>query len=197
MFVFAGASQFIAVSMAALGSSWGSIVLLVFMLNLRHLLMSMHIASRFVDHRRWIRALVAFGVTDETYAMLMMRSRDLSPPMVLSLQFTAYISWVAGTWVGYTLGDALPERLQSGLGIALYAMFIALLVPSIRGKRSALMVSLLAMLSNTLFSRWIPSGLAIILTAVLIPLLMTWLLPSEMTTSRENDQVENLEIEQP
>ncbi len=124
--VFAGASQFIALELLAAGTSVLGIIVTTFLVNARHLLMSGAVAERLRGGR--LRGLVAFGVTDETFAVAC-TTEQLSSEFMLGLEIVAYSGWVTGTVLGFLGGAVLPEVVQASLGILLYALFVAILVP--------------------------------------------------------------------
>lgn len=102
--VFAGASQFLAVNMIASGAGTAAVVLATFMINLRHLIMSLSLMSQLRPSSRWIRAAASFGITDETFAVASMEAEEskhpLAPAFLFGLILMAYGSWVTGTWLG-------------------------------------------------------------------------------------------------
>jgi predicted branched-subunit amino acid permease len=71
-------------------------------------------------------------VTDETFSVFMTLGAAPTAPFLFGLEIVAYGSWVLGTGLGYLIGSFLPPVLQESMGIALYALFIALLVPSVK-----------------------------------------------------------------
>jgi predicted branched-subunit amino acid permease len=77
----------------------------------------------------------------------------------------AYLGWTVNTAVGYLAGSLLPVTLQEGMSVALYAMFIGLLVPSVKKHRRALYLAAAAALLNSLLLLWLPPGWAIIAAA--------------------------------
>jgi 4-azaleucine resistance transporter AzlC len=156
-FIFAGASQFIGVNLLVLGVSHGEIIVTTFILNFRHFLMTAAISQKIPDSvsKAW-RAVLAFGVTDETFTIAALRQEaTLSRYFVLGLNTIAFAAWNAGTWIGLFFSNSLPAVLQSSMGIALYAMFIGLLIPSCKKSRPALVVALLAAIIHSLI-RWLP-----------------------------------------
>ena len=158
LMVFAGASQFIAVNLLAIGVSHSEIILTTFIINLRHFLMTASISQKIPAalSKPW-RALLAFGITDETFTIAALRKESsLSPYFILGLNTIAFTAWNAGTWVGFLFSSGLPDILQSSMGIALYAMFIGLLIPSCKHSKPALIVALLAAFSHSLI-RWLPA----------------------------------------
>ncbi len=142
--VFAGASQFMALDLIAAGVSSGSIILATFLLNLRHVVMSASLSLRLKNVKRSYLPLVAFGITDETFSVASFRKEKLTLPYILVLFFTSYGSWVLGTVAGYLVGSILPTSLQSSLSIGLYAMFVGILVPEIKGSRNILYLAIIS-----------------------------------------------------
>lgn len=128
VFVFAGASQFIAVELYQLGAGAIEIVVTTFLVNLRHLLMSATVSARLL--RPMLKPLIAFGVTDETFAVATTDDRDIDPKELAGLELVPYLSWCGGTALGFLFGEILPPLVQQGLGVTLYALFVYLLLPS-------------------------------------------------------------------
>lgn len=150
--VFAGASQFMALDLIKAGIGAGNIILTVFLLNLRHLMMSASLSLRLKEvKKRWL-LFIAFGVTDETFSVASLKEGRLTLPFLLSLQSVTYSAWVLGTIAGYVAGTALPSSIQSSLGIGLYAMFAAILTPEIKKSWSILLLSIISAIIYILIS---------------------------------------------
>lgn len=135
VFVYAGASQFIGVSMIASGLSPLTIALTTLLVNLRHMLMSAALSPYMKDVKRTEAAALSFFVTDESFAVseAAFRRRGRADVMyMVGLYLTAYTSWVLATVAGAIVGSAfaVPEGL--GLDFALPAMFIGLLAGQLR-----------------------------------------------------------------
>lgn len=187
LLVFAGASQFIAVQLISIGASSWEIILTTFILNFRHFLMSSSLSQRLPEGiSKKLLFILSFGITDETFAMASLRTeKKLNPYFVLGLNSIAFFSWNFGTWIGSFAASSLPETLRTSMGIALYAMFIALLVPSFKGSKQILVVSLLSVIINSLIYylpilSWISSGWAIIVSTVISALIGAVVFPSEV-----------------
>lgn len=149
--VFAGASQFMAVKSVALGIQFPQIIIATFLMNFRHLIMSLSMASR-LDHKsKKYRPLMAFFVTDESYAVTSLTEK-LHHRYLLGVQISAYLTWNVFTIVGYLVGGLLPTILQQSMGITLYILFAALLVPELKRSNSAVVIALLAATINTLLT---------------------------------------------
>jgi 4-azaleucine resistance transporter AzlC len=152
LLIYAGASQFIGVNLLLLGASFGEIVITTFILNLRHFLMTATLSQRLevTVSKKW-RAVLSFGVTDETFTVNALQKEEmLSKYFVLGLNTVAFVSWNVGTWLGLFFAAGLPEVVKASMGIALYAMFIGLLIPNIKKSKSVLVVALLAVGINSL-----------------------------------------------
>ncbi|RDH43476.1 AzlC family ABC transporter permease [Zooshikella ganghwensis] len=150
-FVFAGSSQFIAIGLLASGVSLELIILTTAIVNLRHLLYAASLLPIVKNlNYRW-RALMAFGLTDETFAVVsshsakiqnMHQQQSTTDPFLLTNQyqhwlylgsmFTLYFCWQIATFLGLYLGQTLPAIDQLGLEIAMPITFIGLLIPQLR-----------------------------------------------------------------
>jgi 4-azaleucine resistance transporter AzlC len=134
--VYAGSSQFIAVSLFETNAPGITIILTTLIVNLRHLLMSAAIAPYLKGWRRRELAAFSFHLTDETFALYSLRFPNGVPPKaeILGTNVTAQVSWVLGTWLGLTLGQMIGDIQPLGLDYALPAMFVALLVMQVKNK---------------------------------------------------------------
>ena len=168
MAVFAGAAQMMACGMYAQGAGVAAIVLTTFILNLRHLIMSTCVINKMKGGGMAVRLLSSFGVTDESFAIFTTQPEEHSSPAFdLALISVTYSSWVGGAVIGTLVSEALPPTISSSLGIALYAMFIVLLVPGLRGNlRLGLLVALTAVI-NSVLSLLMSSSWALIAATLL------------------------------
>jgi 4-azaleucine resistance transporter AzlC len=137
MFVYAGASQFAALGLLAGGASALAIILATLVLNFRHFLMSVALSRRIPLARgRGARSALApfvlgFGITDETFVVACL-DHALGPWFFLGVAATAYLAWLSGTLIGAGFSSLIPAVVARGMGVALYAMFIAILVPGVK-----------------------------------------------------------------
>ena len=131
--VFAGSSQFIAVSMLSAGASAPAIITTTFVVNLRHLLMSSALAVYLRAAHRGLLALYAYGVTDESFAVNLPRfnAGTWNLPRALVVNHAANLTWFISTVSGGVGGRFIPEGAL-GIDYALIAMFICLLIYQIR-----------------------------------------------------------------
>jgi 4-azaleucine resistance transporter AzlC len=165
--VFAGSSQFIAVSMIGSGASILPIIITTFFVNLRHLLMSSSLALHLKGTSKGILSLFAYGVTDESFAVnltkFMHGGWDVNRALVVN--HTANAVWIASTIAGGYLGEAVPEGAL-GIDYALTAMFIALLVFQLRNTLVIVMAILSGLLS-LVFSLLLPGAWNIVLASMI------------------------------
>lgn len=166
LFVYAGASQYMALNLIALGIGSLEIIFTTFVVNIRHLLMSASLNEKAENNPLFKKIIYSFGVTDEVFAVAATSEDKISSSYMFGLTFIAYASWVIHSGLGYVIGSALPPFLQAGMTIALYAMFIGLLVPSIKKNKVALYLAVCAALFNTIYSLFLPAGWAIVLATI-------------------------------
>ncbi|WMJ79070.1 AzlC family ABC transporter permease [Clostridium sp. MB40-C1] len=181
---FSGASQFIGVSMLAQGSGIGNIILTTFMINARYLLMSFCVANKLSSSiKKKIKGLLAFGLTDEVFVVSMTKD-ELEPSFMFGVQFISHIGWVGGTLTGVILANILPKSISSSIGIAIYIMFLGLLLPAIKGSMKIATVSIIAMIISSIIY-WVPflnkicGNWRIVITIVLASLIGAKFIPME------------------
>ena len=142
LFVYAGASQYMALSLITAAVNPMLIILNTFVVNIRHFLMTASLNEKMMPEKRWIKAVYSFWITDESFSVLATSKKNrLSTRFAFGVTLIAYASWVIFTALGHVIGANLPLFLQAAMSIALYAMFIGLLVPSIKGNRKVVMLA--------------------------------------------------------
>lgn len=138
--VFAGAAQFMAVSMLQSGVSTLFIVLSTLMINLRHLLMGLSLSPYLKKQKSIWHYLLAFGMVDESYATTISHyqsseSDQGNPYFMLGSAAGLYVFWAASSVAGGLLGHSIKDPLSWGLDFAMPATFLSLLIPQIKSKR--------------------------------------------------------------
>lgn len=152
IFVYAGAAQYMSLTLISKGVDPILIVLNTFVVNIRHFLMTAALNEKMQSEKRWIKGIYAFGITDESFSVLAtQKGKKIATPFAFGVALIAYSSWVVFTAVGHVIGANLPAFLQAAMSIALYAMFVGLLVPSMRGSRKVVMLALVAAMINGFF----------------------------------------------
>ena len=170
--VFAGASQFIALNLLMTGMGPGGIILTTLLVNFRHFLMSAYLSTKIGRIAKKYIFLMAFGVTDEVFSVLSFKKGNLSKTFIFIVQLSAYTAWVSGTVAGYILGGFLPEILTQSMGVALYALLLAILIPEIKTSVTILTLTMASGLLNTLLIKLdiLPKGWTIIACILIIAL---------------------------
>ncbi len=164
--VFAGSSQFIAVSMLSAGASAPAIIATTFVVNLRHVLMSSALAVYLRAAHRGLLALYAYGVTDESFAVNLPRFRSGAwrLPQALVVNHSANLTWCVSTVAGGLGGRFIPEGAL-GIDYALIAMFICLLIYQLR-RRIHLLTAMMAGLTAVALALVIPGNSYIVIASV-------------------------------
>ncbi|MBY7143020.1 AzlC family ABC transporter permease [Virgibacillus sp. NKC19-3] len=152
--VFAGASQLMGANMIAVGAGALEIIIATFVLNFRHFVMSLSFMNQLRSISLKWKAPLSLGLTDETFAVAALNSKEAKMEkgvlFYTAIILMAYLSWVFGSFLGGVLGEVIPDRLSQSMGIALYAMFIGLLVPSVKKELKVGFIAIIAMLINTI-----------------------------------------------
>ncbi|WP_391120446.1 AzlC family ABC transporter permease [Psychrobacillus sp. L3] len=152
IFVFAGASQYMSLTLISNGVDPILIVLNTFVVNIRHFLMTAALNEKMHSEKRWVKGIYAFGITDESFSVLATQKEEkVQTSFAFGVALIGYSSWVLFTAIGHIIGANLPAFLQAAMSIALYAMFVGLLVPSMRGNRKVVMLALFAAIINGFF----------------------------------------------
>lgn len=152
MIVFAGASQYMSLTLLTLGTGIFEIILTTFIVNIRHFLMSAALNEKAEDDRTINKMIYSFGLTDETFSVAAMRDAKVTTGYMIGLNFVAYSSWVVNSGLGHLIGANLPKALQESMSVALYAMFIGLLVPSMKTGAKVVYLAALSACFNTIFT---------------------------------------------
>ncbi len=166
------AGQFAGLTVIVAAASLWEMVLTQLIINSRYALMSLALSQR-MGQRIGIlpRLLIAFFNTDEIFALAMSRREPLTLPYMLGLGTLPILGWTGGTLCGGLAGSVLPVSIRSALGVMLYGMFIAIVVPPARQERPVLAAVVLALVLSSLFA-WVPAlktvsaGIAIVICTV-------------------------------
>ena len=148
--VFAGASQFIGITMLGAGvTAWGIIILTTLLVNLRHLIMGSSLAPYMSRLPFPLQAFLAFFLTDEAYALTISRIHTFRYGALyqLTVSVTLYLAWIAATAVGVVLGSYVPDPLSWGLDFAMPATFLVLLIPLLTDRISLIVFGIAAGIS--------------------------------------------------
>ncbi len=166
------AGQFAGLTVITAGATLIEMVLTQLVINSRYALMSLALGQRFGPQVGvGSRLAAAFFNTDEVFALGMSRFGKLTTAFFLGAGTVAALGWIGGTALGAIAGSLLPASVRTALGIMLYGMFIAIVVPQARAERSMTVCLALALVFSCLFA-WLPwlktvsAGLSIVICTV-------------------------------
>ncbi|MCR5156581.1 MAG: AzlC family ABC transporter permease [Butyrivibrio sp.] len=169
------AGQFSALEIIAKNGSFIELAILQFIINLRYMLMSCALSQKLNSGVGTLHRMgISYGVTDEIFALSVMKKGRLYPLYSYGLIVVSVFGWVFGTVLGAYSGQILPQRLISCLGLAIYGMFIAIIIPDTRTSRAVMAVVLSAMGLSTVFTYapvlkdYVSSGFRIIIITVVV-----------------------------
>lgn len=179
------AGQFAGINLIAANGLLVELGLTTFIINIRYFLMSMSVSQK-VENKMTMkeRLAVSFGITDEIFAVSMQRKGELTSAYMAGLIITPILGWTSGTFVGAVATSFMPKALSNALGIALYGMFIAVIVPPAREHKNVLF-TVIAAIAASVACTYLPiiknlsSGWRIILITIVVCLFAAWLFPVE------------------
>lgn len=151
------AGQFAGLGVIVDNSGLWLMILTQLIINSRYALMSLALSQRMGMKIGLLpRLCIAFINTDEVFALAMARKEELTVPFLYGLGLLPIIGWVSGTMFGALAGSILPESIRMALGVMLYGMFIAIVIPPARKERPVALTALLALILSSLFA-WVPA----------------------------------------
>ena len=166
------AGQFAGLTVIVAGATLWEMILTQLIINSRYALMSLALSQRMGQRIGVLpRLIIAFFNTDEIFALAMAHKEPLTVPFMLGLGGLPIIGWTGGTLLGALAGSVLPDMIRTALGVMLYGMFIAIVVPPARKERPVLVTAILALVLSCLFT-WVPglkevsSGISIVICTV-------------------------------
>lgn len=179
---FTGTGQFVGTTLIAASASIAEIAFTLLIINARYVLMSISLSQRLEKVSIWKKLIIAFGNTDEIFAVAVSKYCDLSFKYMAGLILCSFSGWVGGTVLGALCGSIVPQSILSAMGIALYAMFIAIIIPPAKKSRAVLLVVALGALISVAiyyipFINQLNSSWRIIIAGVLSTLIGTFIMP--------------------
>ncbi len=172
MFNLTSAGQLAAVPIIATGGGFLELISTQLIINLRYALMSVSLSQKMdTGVRVRDRLVISFANTDEVFAVASANAGEVGRRYMYGLIITPFLGWTLGTALGALAGNILPVSVVSALGIAIYAMFVAIVVPVVRNSLGVALCALAAIGISTLFYYLpalseVPSGFVIIIAAV-------------------------------
>ncbi len=150
------AGQFAGTSLILANASYLEVTLTTFVINIRYMLMSLSLSQKLEESITLPQRLIfGFGITDETFSVASSESGKLTNEYMLGLISMPIVGWSLGTFLGGLICSALPQTLSSAMGIALYGMFIAIIVPPAVHSKPICMIIFISV-SVTVILKYIP-----------------------------------------
>jgi len=166
----ASAGEYVGLQAIKEGSSIIALCIVTLITNSRYLLMSLSLSQKISeDTSRFHRMLIGFGITDEIYAFAMNRE-NLTPSYYYGTMTTTIPVWAIGTMLGIVLGNALPTKVIGALSVALFAMFIAIIIPPCKKNRTLLFAVIISFVLSYIFDLFftISSSIKVIILTIII-----------------------------
>ena len=164
------AGQTAGVGVIAAGGTLIEMALTQLVINLRYALMGFSLTQKldksFTTPKR---LLLAFGITDEIYAVAASKKEKISAPYMAGLLILPFIGWTGGTLTGALASQLLPEFIANAMGIMLYGMFFAIFIPEAKKSRPILLSVIIAVALSVVFKyllTFISGGFAIIFSGL-------------------------------
>ena len=179
------AGQFAGTTLLVAQGTYMELLVTTFIINIRYFLMSLSVSQKVDKNFKTKERLISsFGITDEVFAVSMQRRKELTFSYVLGLIIPPIIGWSLGTLIGAVATSLLPEILTDAMGIMLYGMFVAIIIPPAREHRSVLTVIILAIAASYAFAyvpglNQISGGWAIIIITVIVSGIGAFFFPVE------------------
>lgn len=175
------AGQAAGVEIIAAGGTLIELALSQLVINLRYSLMGLSLSQKLDDSFTLPhRLLASYGITDEIFAVAAAQPGKLKPSYMYGLILISALGWTGGTLLGAVAGQALPQMFTAAMGILLYGMFIAIIIPPSRKSRSVfgavLFAALISLLFKFVFTK-ISVGFAIIISASVAAAVMALIAP--------------------
>lgn len=173
MFNVTSAGQLAGVPIICSGGGLMQMAISQIVINLRYALMSVSLSQKLGKSVRFLdRFLIAFVNTDEVFAVASGNKGEVGKKYLYGLILTPYLGWSSGTLLGAVAGNILPAAVISALGVAIYGMFIAIVVPVMRQSRGVALCSVAAIALGCIFKfvpllSAVPDGFVIIICAVI------------------------------
>ena len=177
------AGQFAGLTLILASAGLWEMVLTMLVINSRYALMSLALSQRMGRKIGFFpRLLIAFINTDEIFALTMAEQGSLSTPFMLGLGLTPVLGWTGGTLLGALAGSVLPMNIRTALGVMLYGMFIAIVIPPAKEEKPVAVTAVLALILSCLFT-WVPllnrvsAGISIVICTVAAAAFCAWRFP--------------------
>ena len=189
------AGQFAALDIVAGALSYVEMAFTQLIINLRYCLMSSALSQKISQKMPfWHRFIMSFGVTDEIFGLSVNVKGKISPFYSYGIMSVAIPGWTFGTLLGIISGSLLPARVISALSVALYGMFIAVIIPPSRKSKIIAGIVIISMTLSFAFTKLpllkeISSGFRIIILTIVIAGVAAYLFPVKDNENKGESEV--------
>lgn len=174
--------QFAGVGLIKAQAAYLEIAMTLLLINLRYFLMSLSLSQKIDQKMNTLqRMIISFGITDETFALASIHEGALTFPYMAGFILSPIIGWSSGTLAGECVMNLLPASLQSAMGIALYGMFLAIIIPASKKQKEVAIAVILAIICHTVLIygpfRFLSTGVKLITATLAATILCAVLFP--------------------
>ena len=184
------AGQLGGIEVISAGGTLLEMILVQLTVNIRYSLMALSLSQKLDKKFTFLHRLTAsYGITDEIFAVCSSQKERITPAYMYGMILVAALGWIAGTIMGAAAGNLLPEPLTDAMGIVLYGMFLAIILPPSKKQKSVLIAVCTAAAISILFRyvlTAVSAGFAVIISAVIASAVAAKLFP----VSDEEDEEE-------
>lgn len=177
------AGQVAGVSVIAASGTLIEMALTQLVINLRYSLMAVSLTQKTSENfNTFHRIICSFGITDEIFAVASTRDKEVTPSYFYGLMLLPIIGWSGGTLLGGLAGEFFPSSISNAMGIMIYGMFIAVVLPTAKKEKSIVFTAVAAIGLSVLFKyvlTFVPAGISIIICAVVVSAVSALIFPIE------------------
>lgn len=179
------AGQFAGISIIASIGTIVEMILTQLVINLRYSLMGLSLTQKLDDKMTLLeRFLISYGITDEIFAVAISKEGSVKAKYMYGLILLPVLGWTAGTFLGAVAGNILPAMLSAALSLAIYGMFIAIVIPVCKKNQGVLFCCLISAVVSCALKyipglSFISTGFAVIICAIVASVIMAILKPVE------------------
>ena len=184
---FTSSGQFAGLNLMIAQASYFEVALTLLMINARYFLMSLSLSQKIDEHMNTLeRMIVSFCISDETFALASLEVQPITFRWMSGFLLGPFLGWSLGALAGELVVGLLPAAIQGAMGIALYGMFIAIIIPASKHALPVAFVVLMASLSH-IFLTYIPlfhfmsAGFKLILATLIASLVGAKIFPREVS----------------
>jgi predicted branched-subunit amino acid permease len=195
---FTSTGEVAGIGLIAISAPLFEIATTVLIINLRYAVMSLSLSQQFESSLpTWKRIIYSFFITDEVFALCALNGKKVTGKYFLGTATLPYILWSLGTFLGALVNNILPERIQVALGIAIYCMFIALVIPPARSNKAILFCVAISTALSCLFYycpglNKISTGFRVIIVGIVASIICAFIFPIKDEDEKEDTKQEEV-----